>query len=262
MSLEFFHGGLVRVEGIQPAEHHVALDLARVGHAQVVGVGVHHLDCVTDVVRAGAEGERVAERLAHLGLAVDARQTADLRHQRLALDQHFAVDTGVEAADDFVGLFDHRDLVFANRHDGGLESGDVGSLRGRIGQEARRNVAFKTALADFVLDGGVALQPGYRYEVEVVRRQFGQFRHQALDEYGGFGRVDADGQIVERHLQDVVADLDVVAHVVGQGLGVGDQQELAVAVLQGHAVLQRADKVAQVQLAGGAVAGEDDRLVG
>jgi hypothetical protein len=48
-------------------------------------------------------------------------------------------------------------------------------------------------------------------------------------------------------------------HVVGECLRVGEQQELRRVVLHLHACAQRADVVAEMQRAGGAVAGEDDR---
>jgi len=45
--------------------------------------------------------------------------------------------------------------------------------------------------------------------------------------------------------------------VVGQGLQIGDEHERLVLVLQGHAIAERADVVAEVQRSGGLVSGED-----
>jgi hypothetical protein len=49
-----------------------------------------------------------------------------------------------------------------------------------------------------------------------------------------------------------------VIHVVGERLGVGQHDELAVLVLVGNAIAQAAHEVAEVQRAGGTVAGQDD----
>ena len=73
----------------------------------------------------------------------------------------------------------------------------------------------------------------------------------------GLGRVDAAGQVVQCHLQDVLAHLLRVVGVVGQGLCVGDHHiDLIVlaGVLQAHALLQGADIVAHMQTSGRAVA--------
>ena len=73
--------------------------------------------------------------------------------------------------------------------------------------------------------------------------------------------VQTAGQIVQCHLQDVLADLLRVIGVVRQGLRVSnhniDLVELA-GVLQAHALLQRANVVANMQAARGTVAGQND----
>ena len=73
--------------------------------------------------------------------------------------------------------------------------------------------------------------------------------------------VQTAGQIVQCHLQDVLADLLRVIGVVRQGLRVSDHNidlvELA-GVLQAHALLQRANVVANMQAARGTVAGQND----
>ena len=82
-----------------------------------------------------------------------------------------------------------------------------------------------------------------------------------LHENGGLGGVDAAGQIVQRHLHDVVADLLGMVEVVGEGLRVGDHEEQlfeAAAVLEHDAVAQGAHIVAYVEASGRTVAGEDD----
>ena len=75
------------------------------------------------------------------------------------------------------------------------------------------------------------------------------------------GRVDAHSQIVQRHLQHVLAHLLRVIGVVRQGLRVGDHDkdlvELA-GVLQPDTLLQRADIVADMETARWAVARQND----
>ena len=164
----------------------------------------------------------------------------------------------VETADDLVGLLDHRRLILADRDDGGLERGNVRRLRGRVAQEARRDIAAEAAAVDLVLDRRVALESGDGHEVQIEHRQLGQRGQGGLHADRGRGRVDPDGKVVGRDLQDVRRTRSRLVRVVGQRLGVGEQQELAVAVLERHAVAQRADIVPEVQRAGGAVAGQNN----
>ena len=76
-----------------------------------------------------------------------------------------------------------------------------------------------------------------------------------------FAGVEPAGEVVERHLQDVLAHLLGVLGVVGQGLRVGDHDVNLVkiaGVLQAHALLQRADIVSHMQPAGRAVARQNN----
>ena len=78
---------------------------------------------------------------------------------------------------------------------------------------------------------------------------------------GGLLRIDADGEIISHHLKDIAADFLRVAAVVGQTLEIRDEDKLLVVVLEQHALAQGTDVVAEVQLAGRTVAGQD-RLAG
>ena len=258
-----FHLGqrrFFRVERIEVRKGDVAFQVARVFHAQVQRVRVDFFHGGRDFGRGRAQVDGVAQRLAHLRLAVDAGQAADIGHQRLAFHQHFAVVHAVEAAHDFIRLLDHRDLVFAHGHHARLEGRDVGRLAGRVGQKTGRNVALEAAQADFFLDGGVALEARHGDDVQVVKGQLGQFRDLRLDEDRGLARIDADGQIVQRHFDDIAVHLVDVFHIVRQRLRVGQHDELLVAVLVADAVAQAAHIVAQVQGAGRAVARQDHGL--
>ena len=80
-----------------------------------------------------------------------------------------------------------------------------------------------------------------------------------MDKDGHLLGVEAAGQIVEGHLDDVLAHLLGVVDVVGQGLCVGDEDEHLLVVgglLQFDAAAQRPDVMTDMEAAGGAVAGE------
>ena len=81
------------------------------------------------------------------------------------------------------------------------------------------------------------------------------------EDHGLLG-VDAAGKVVHDHVEDVVLDgLGGVA--VRDHLVVGDDDVgMDAHLLQAHAVNQRAEVVAQVQAAGGAVSGEHGVLAG
>ncbi len=261
MGLHLGHQRLVGVEGIQIGEHRIALHLTRIAHLEVVGVGIHGEHRLLDLVARHAELYGVAEGLGHLGLAVDAGQAAGVAQNGLALGQHLLANQRVEAAHYLVGLLQHGQLILAHRHMGGAKGGDVGGLADRIDQEAGRQAALEPFLLDLRLDGGVALQPGDADQVEVIGRQLGEGGQGALQAEGGFGRIEAGGQVVGHHFQHVIGHLGRVVAVVGQRLQIGDHHELAVMVLGGHALAQRADVVADVQFAGGTVAGQDNGVV-
>jgi hypothetical protein len=246
-------------EGVQIDEHRVALHLAGVLDPQVVGVGVHGHDLLLDVLRLLRQIDAVAQALAHLGLAVNAGQAqagSILGQNDLRLHQRVAVH-GVELVHDLAALLDHGLLVLTGGHRGGLEGGDIGRLADGVAEEAHRDAGLEVAHLDLALHGGVALQAAHGDQIHIIEAQFRQLRHHGLDKDVGLGRVDAAGQVVQCHLQDVLAHLFRVVGVVGQGLCVGDHHiDLIVlaGVLQAHALLQGADVVAHMQTSGRAVA--------
>jgi len=64
--LERLQSRVVRVEGLEVGKDDVALDLSRVLHPCVAGIGVHAHHLIGDDVGQIREIDRVAERLAHL----------------------------------------------------------------------------------------------------------------------------------------------------------------------------------------------------
>ena len=114
---------------------------------------------------------------------------------------------------------------------------------------------------DLRLDGRIALQTGQRHQIHVVEGQLRQLADVGLHQNGGFGRVDAAGQVIQRHLKDVVPHLLGMVEVVGEGLRVGDHEEQLfkfAAVLQRDAVAERADEMAHMKPSGGTVACQND----
>ena len=70
-------------------------------------------------------------------------------------------------------------------------------------------------------------------------------------------RVDADGEPVGGDVDHALADVGGLVGAGREGVLVGDEEVAVVLVLQRQAVLDAADVVAEVELAGGGVAGED-----
>ena len=246
-------------EGFQIDEHGVILRVAGVLAAQVRGVGVHGHDLGFDVLRALGQVDAVAQRLAHLRLAVDAGQAQAgliFRQHDLRLDERFAVHA-VEAAHDFPALLEHRQLILAHRHRRGAEGGDVRRLTDGIAEEAHRHAGLEIALLNFGLHRGVALHARHGDEVHIIEGQFRQLRNHRLDEKCALLRVEPAGEIVQRDVQNVLSHLLRMLGVVRQRLRVGDHDVDFVVpplVLKAHALLQRADVVSHVQTAGRAVA--------
>ena len=75
------------------------------------------------------------------------------------------------------------------------------------------------------------LQPVPGDEVEIVHRQFGEGRDQRLDENRRLVGIDPDGEVIERHLEDIFADSLRLMGIIGQRLRIGDHHELPVVLL-------------------------------
>ena len=162
---------------------------------------------------------------------------------------------------DLAALLDHGLLILTGGHGGSLESGDIGSLTDGVAEEAHRDAGFEVAHLDLALHGGVALQTADGDQILVVEAQLGQLGHHGLDKDVHLVGVQTAGQIVQRHLQNVLAHLLRVVGVIGQRLRVGDHDKdliVLAGVLQAHPLLQGTDIVAHMQAAGGAVAGQND----
>ena len=174
---------LVGGEGVEIGEHGVALYVAGVGDVEMGGVGIHALDLLPHGVGVVGEVDAVAEALRHLLLAVGAGQASCggvLRQHNLRLHEHGRINL-VEAVDELTRQLEHRLLILAGGHRGGLESGDVGCLRHGVAEEAQGDgVVLEAAHLHLRLHGGIALHAAHADDVHQIGGQFGQLRDAAL----------------------------------------------------------------------------------
>ena len=102
---------VVGAEGVEVGEHHVALGVAGILDSQVSRIGEHlAVDLLFDGLGGVGKINAVAERLAHLRLAVYAGQTAlgfVFGDNRLGQNKGFAVEA-VKLLDNLTCLLNHR----------------------------------------------------------------------------------------------------------------------------------------------------------
>ena len=95
---------------------------------------------------------------------------------------------------DFLTLFQHRQLVFANRNRGCTECSDVRSLADGIAEKS------KITHLDLCFNGRVSLYSGNRYQIHIVKGQLCQLRNHRLNENRCLFRIKAACQIIQRYL--------------------------------------------------------------
>ena len=245
---------LVFRESVEISEDRVPFHLTGIFHPQVVLIGVHRLHFLPDFLFGIREVDAVAERLAHLRLAVGAGKAHAggvagkkyfRKHERLAVD-------GVELLDDVPGLLKHGLLVLAGRDCRGLEGRDVGGLAHGVSQEAYGDAVLEAAHLYFRFQGRVALQPSLTEKVHIVEAQFAERRDLGLDEDVGDLGIYSAGKVIQRHVEDVLPHLLGMFGVVGQRLGVRDHNVYLVikaGILQFHTAADAAHVMADVQFA-------------
>src|ERR1700757_2961349 len=202
-----------------------------------------------------------------------AAKFAILRSENFRADSE-AIEE-IEAADEFAGELDVRDLVFANGNEESLAglrrqacSGrqariavhdDVGGLQSGIAEEA---VGVKILVADVLesfLVGGDTLEPAEGRDHGEEEMEFGVFGDEGLEKNGGLRWIEAGGEVVEGDLEGIFRDDGGVRVIAGEGVPVGNEVEALVVgiVLEFDPVLEGAEKMADVETAGGAHAGEN-----
>jgi hypothetical protein len=149
-----------------------------------------------------------------------------------------------------------RKLVLADRHEVAMAEEDVGGLVDRIGEEQAAQAA-AVAGRRLGLDGGVALQLGDADQAQERQQELVERRNRAMGEDRRRGGVDSRGKVIQHQPSNRLGQL---AHAVAvrDDLVVGDHEKhLDARSLQANAVDERAEVMAQVQRAGGPVAGQD-----
>ena len=160
----------------------------------------------------------------------------------------------VEADGDVPGDLHVLALVLADGDLLGVVEEDVRGLQRRVGQQAGRDEA--ALLGRLLLVLHHALQLADRDRALHDPAQLGVLGHVALDEDGGDVGVEADRVQRRRQLERLLADdPGLLGH--GQGVEVDDPVEGVARVLPDDPVPQRAEVVAEVDLAGGLDAGQD-----
>ena len=148
-------------------------------------------------------------------------------------------------------------LVFADGDQGGAEGEDVGALSDGVEGEAEGVFVAEALVADFVLERGISHDAIEGEEHREEESQFVDGGDFALDEEGAFVGVDADGEVIGGDVEDGLADVLRFIGAGGESVLVGDDEIAIILVLEGEAVFDAADVVAEVEAAGGGVAGED-----
>ena len=230
---------------IQIRKDCIAFDLSGILDPEMIRIREHAHDLLLDIIRLLGQVDAVAERLAHLLLAVcsgKAHGCLILRKQNLGLHKDLTVIRMMEAADDFSRLLNHRLLVLARRNRRRLERGDVGCLRNRIGEEANRNAAAEAAHAKLRFHRRVSLKSCHCHQIGIVEGQLRQLRNLRLNQNRRLLRVNSRRQIIQRYIDDVPANLLRIVRIVRQRLRVRDHDVdfvVIAAVLQLHSAAQR-----------------------
>ena len=233
----------------------------RVGHRQRIGLGA--TDLLGD--RVGIVGEvdaRVIRRigLAHLLGAVTQAHHARCRakNQRLGDREEVGLaEIVVELDGDVARQLEMLLLVLADRHVRGLVDQDVGRHQRRIGEQAQRDVL--AVLAGLLLELRHAAHPAHaRHAIEDP----GELRvlgHHRLVEHDLLGAVDAGREEGRGDLAGLRGEhLGILRH--GDRVLVDHAVEALVVVLQAREVADRAEIVAEMEIAGGLHARKDPAL--
>ena len=148
-------------------------------------------------------------------------------------------------------------LVLADRHVGGLVDQDVGRHQRRIGVEAERGVL--AVLAGLLLELRHAVHPADTGHAVEHPGELGVRRHHRLVEDDLLPAVDAGGQEGRGDLARLAGQQLGILRL-GDGVQVDHAIEAFVVVLQAREVADRAEIVAEVEIAGRLHAGQDAAL--
>ena len=228
----------------------------------MVRIREHAHDLLLDFVRRIGQVNAVSEGLAHLGFAVYAGKPAlelVFGDHSFRQNERLAVYL-VELFNYLSCLFEHGELILADRHNGSVKRGDVGSLGNGVGEKSRgESFLRKTSHLYLSLDGGISRKSRSGNEVHIIECQGVQSGQCRLYADSGPGGVNACRKVVKHDIYDVFAYLSGIVGVVGERLVIRDKDvyfiELA-GVLELDPSFQRADIVSEVKPPRGTVAGE------
>ncbi len=236
-----------------------------------LGIGLRLADLLHDGV--GVVGQVDAAhvgrvRLAHLGRAVaQAHDPGRLgRDDRIGQGEDgrvFRSEVVVELLGDVAGQLQVLLLVLAHRHVGRLVEQDVGGLEHGVGEQRDRGAL--AVLAGLVLELRHAVQPAHPGRAVQQPLQLGMGGNLGLVEQDRASRIDPAGDQGGDHLARVGGE--VRGHVGhGDRVEVGQEEQAFVAgggrlVLHAHPVADRAQVVAEVQVAGRLDAGDDAHVL-
>jgi len=159
----------------------------------------------------------------------------------------------VEAPGQVAADLDVLDLIAPHRHQVGIDDQDVGRLQDGIVVDADVG---GPALVLEVLVGDALVGEVHRALAAQQPRQFGDLGQVVLAVERDPLGIEPEGQMVDRDLPDRCPQRLGIA-VGGQRVVAGDEDVEFVVVLQLQELADRAAVVAEVELAGGADAGED-----
>ncbi len=148
-------------------------------------------------------------------------------------------------------------LVFAHGDVGWQIEEDVGGLEDGVGIEPDRHAL--AVLAGLLLELSHPVEPADARGALEEPGQLGMGRDGALREQNRFSRIDSTGDECSRHLADVRPKLGWI-DVDGQRMEVGEEEEALGLVLHPHPSQDRAEKVAEMKIAGRLDSGKDAHL--
>ena len=164
---------LFPAESIQIGKHRIALQMSGIADLEMKGIRVHTHDLGAHFVRTVGQINTVAQRLAHLCLAVGTGKTLAgliLRNQRGGLHQNRGVYR-VELMYDFSCLLDHGQLILAYGNRGSLERSNIRCLADGIGEKSYGNTCFEVSHLNLIFYRRIPLKSRYSHQVHVIKGQ-------------------------------------------------------------------------------------------
>jgi len=143
------------------------------------------------------QGDGVAVALAHLVRAVDARHPQGVADVHLWDRENFPGERVVEATGEIPSHLDVLGLILSHGDTVSADTENVRSHQYRVAEQTVTDLAFgNTLVVDAVLKRGAGLQPAELDDITQEDSDLTDFRDVALPVEGGFGGVDATGEVV------------------------------------------------------------------